>query len=508
MALIVTLLILAAENLAVGSVHLAGNWGFHVVPHFVRNMESGRIGGFFVNSNHLAAFLSAVVFLSAGWLCSGHGGAALKLWLGFMTVAMAVGMSLTVRRGVLFGLGSGVLVFTLLGLWVVWQTQRHFFWSLLGGGLVVSFLAGAVLWKLNEEYQRSRMTSHSMSSDIRLGIWEEAITQHRLAPMNGAGARMFYDGSIQYRSADLPTWTPEAFFAHSEYLQILADYGWIGFSLLGLVILVHVLNGLRFLRWYVREKFMLTGRVQSMNLALNIGELAAVVASLQHAAFEFQHHVPATALCGAMLLGLLANPGFENMQQSLRRAPVARITTKLALASAALALLVLVWVFGRGDYTLVQAEVAQACKDLVTQRIQLDEAARLDSTNGEIFYQRGLAALDGVTVQDRKPESPVLKQAVVDMDRAVGLNAQTYLYRLALADALDAKGHADEALCSIQSAITLASLHEEPRLALGVHWHRLAQWQKDEAAYIWANRTNAMNQEGPANWLSSYHLLL
>ncbi|MEQ1748242.1 MAG: O-antigen ligase family protein [Prosthecobacter sp.] len=226
-ALIVTLLLLAAGNLAVGSVHLAGNWGFHVVPNFVRNMEPGRIGGFFVNPNHLAAFLSAVVFLSAGWLCFGRGGAALKLWLGFMTVAMAVGMSLTVSRGALFGLGAGVLVFAVLGLWVVWQTQRHFFWSLLGGGLVVSFLAGAVLWKVNEEYLRSRMTSHSMSSDIRLGIWDAAITQHRLAPMNGAGARMFYDGSIQYRSADLPTWTPEALFAHSEYLQMLADYGWI-----------------------------------------------------------------------------------------------------------------------------------------------------------------------------------------------------------------------------------------------------------------------------------------
>ncbi|MEQ1748241.1 MAG: hypothetical protein ABL974_02380 [Prosthecobacter sp.] len=245
-----------------------------------------------------------------------------------------------------------------------------------------------------------------------------------------------------------------------------------------------------------------------MNLALNLGALAALAASLMHAAFEFQYHVPATALCGALLLGLLANPGFETMQRPLPRIPGARIITKLALGVASLALLASVWLFGRGDYALAQADLAQARKDPVMQRLQLDEAARLDTTNGEIFYQRGLAALDGMTVQDRKPESPVLKQAVADLERAVALNAHSYLYRLALADALDAQGRADEALRSIQSAITLAPLHEEPRLALGVHWHRLAQWQKAEAAYIWASRANAMNKEGTANWLSSYHLLL
>jgi len=175
--LIVCLLGLVVGNLAVGFVHLSGNWSFHILPTFLRGSEPGRIGGFFVNPNHLGAFLSLVLFLSLGWLCFGRGGAALKLWLGFMIVAMAVGMSLTVSRGALLGLATGGVVFTALALWIVWQTQRHFFWSLLGGGLVLSLLAGAVLWKVNDEYLRQRLGNHLMTDDIRLGIWDTAVAQ-------------------------------------------------------------------------------------------------------------------------------------------------------------------------------------------------------------------------------------------------------------------------------------------------------------------------------------------
>lgn len=507
-ALIVTLLMLAAGNLAVGSVHLSGNWGFHVVPNFIRSVEAGRIGGFFVNPNHLAAFLSVVVFLSAGWLCFGRGGAVLKLWLGFMTVAMAVGMSLTVSRGALVGLAVGGLVFALLGLWIVWQTQRQFFWSLLGGGLVVGILAGAALWKVNEEYLRSRLASQGMSMDIRQGIWEAALTQHAQAPLTGTGARTFYDGSIQYRSPKLPTWAPEALFAHNEYVQLLADYGWAGLGLFGLLILAHGLNGLRFLRWFVREKFMLTGRVLSMNLGLCLGSLAALAATLTHAVFEFHGHVAATALSGALLLGLLANPGYETMLRPLKRVPGVRLITKLALGVASLALLAGVWCFGRGDYALAQSQLAQARKDRAAQRLHLDEAARLDPGNPEVFYQRGLTVLDGMTAQDRSPESPALKLATADLERAVSLNPHSYLYQLALADALDAQGRPDEALRSIQRAIELAPLHEESRLALGVHWHRLGQWKQAEEAYLWASQAKAMNKEGTANWLSSYRLMV
>ncbi len=506
--LIVSLLALVLGNLAVGSVHLSGNWGFHILPTFLRGTEPGRIGGFFVNANHLGAFLSFVLFLSLGWLCFGRGGAALKLWLGFMIVAMAVGLSLTVSRGALLGLAIGGLVYAGLSLWIVWQTQRHFFWSLLGGGLVLVLLAGAVLWKVNDEYLRQRLGNQSMTDDIRLGIWESAAMQFQQAPLLGQGARMFYDGGIKYRSEKISTWLSEPQFAHNEFLQMLADYGIVGLAFLLILLLAHGLNALRFLRWFVRERFILTGRVLSMNLALCLGALSALVATLVHALLEFHYHVPATAMAGAMILGLLANPGFEAMQKPLMRIRGVRVATKLVLGGSACALLAGFWILGRGDYALVQARLAEARKDPKAYAQHLDEAARLDPKNGEVFYLRGIHILDSPTTKDTDEIKSSLKVAIADLEKAVALNPYNYLYHLALADGLDAVGRYDEALKSIQKALIEAPYHEEARLALGVHWHRLGNWKEAEKAYLWASRSRAMNQEGVMNWYANYQIML
>ncbi len=507
-AMLGVLLAVAAGNLAMGSVHLSGEWGFHVVPHFLRPSEPGRIGGFFANANHLAAFLSVVLFLAAGWLCVGRAGSALRLWLGFLCVAVTMGMSLTVSRGAFIGLLVGGLVFSVAVLWLVWQTRRHLFWSLLAGGVVMALLAGIVLWRVNEQYLRERTERLSVTGDVRLGIWESALAQHAEQPWLGAGARMFYEGGTRLRSPRLPAWTPEPLFAHNEYLQTLADYGWVGLGLLGLVALLHAANGVRFLRWFVQEKFIHTGQVLSMNLALCLGALSALAATMAHAFFEFHGHVPATALSIALVMGLLANPGYEEMARPLRRVPFARPLAKGGLVLASLALLAAVWLHGRGDWALAQAQLAQARGDEAARRQHLDEAARLSPGQAEVFYQRGLAALEQLTEKDRSPPSAALQGAVQDLEKATQLNGRNFLSHLALADAYDAIGRTDDALRSIQVALALAPHHEEPRLALGIHWHRLADWPQAERAYLWAREAWARNDQKQAGWLESYRLLL
>jgi hypothetical protein len=46
------------------------------------------------------------------------------------------------------------------------------------------------------------------------------------------------------------------------------------------------------------------------------------------------------------------------------------------------------------------------------------------------------------------------------------------------------RGDAD----AIQRALTLAPLYEEPRLALGMHYHRLGKFEEAEFAYLWAGQ--------------------
>lgn len=502
------LLVLVVGNLAMGFVHLSGRWDFHVVPHFIRAATAGRIGGFYANPNHLGAFFLMVLFLASGFLCFGRGGAMLKMCVGFLIVSMTLGVALTVSRGALLGLAAGGVVFALLALNVVWQTQRHLFWSLLGGGLVLSVLSGAILWKVNEEYLRGREMTSPMANDVRFEIWRAAMAQNAHSPVIGVGARMFYDGSIQYRSADLPAYAGEALFAHNEYLQMLADYGWVGLGLLVLVIVLHVWNGISFLRWFTQHRFLQTGRVMSNNLSLCLGALAALTAMLVHAFFEFQFHVAMPALTLALLLGLLANPGFEGSEYRPFRFPPVRLLTKFLLAAASVLLVSGPWLHGRSDYHLAKAQIAESQKDDFEKLQQLNAAVEADESNPEAHFLRGLALLDKLSADQRSPEHPVLKRATVDLEKAVKLNPHHYLYLLALADAYDAQGKYDEAQKQLQRAIVLAPLHEESRMALAVHWHRLGEFEKAEDAYLWAGQAKAMNEDGTSRWTDNYKMLL
>jgi tetratricopeptide (TPR) repeat protein len=119
-----------------------------------------------------------------------------------------------------------------------------------------------------------------------------------------------------------------------------------------------------------------------------------------------------------------------------------------------------------------------------------------------------LALLEKLTADQRTPNHPVLKRATADLEKAVSLNAHRYLYALALADAYDAQGRHEEALVQIQKAISQAPLHEESRMALAVHWHRLGDFSRAEDAYLWASQAKAMNEDGTSRWIDNYRLLL
>lgn len=502
------LLALVVGNLAVGAVHFSGQWQFHLVPGLLRPASAGRIGGLFPNANHLGAFLVMAFFLLAGVLCFGRGRAAVKACLAFLLLTVLIGVALTASRGALIGLAAGSAVFVLMALALVWQTQRHLFGLLVAAGLVLAGGGGMVLWKVNEEQLKQRELASPMADDVRLQIWPAALAQHAESPLVGAGARMFYDGSMRYRSPDLPGLAGDALFAHNEYLQMLADYGWIGLGLLVAMLIAHGVNGAAFLRWYVQHRFLQSGRLQSMQLAFCVGALGACTAMAVHAVFEFQFHVAAPVMIMAVILGMLANPGFEAGAGPQLRLPVVRSLAKVALAGAAGLLLAGTWLYGRADYHLARAQVAAAHGDAFLSQQQLNAAVAASPKLAEARYQRGLALLDKLTAEQRTPNHPVLQRAITDLEVAVKINPYRYLYALALADAYDAVGRHDDALKQIENALKQAPLYEETRMALAMHWHRLGDFHKAEQAYLWAGEAKAMNEEGTSRWTDNYRLLL
>ncbi|MDB6120647.1 MAG: O-antigen ligase [Verrucomicrobiaceae bacterium] len=503
------LVLLTLGNLVVGFIHFSGNPGFHVVPHFVRTFGAGRIGGFFNNANHLAAFLSLVMFLSAGLTFFGRGSASVKLLLGFLGLASAIGMALTQSRGAMVGMVGGVAMLGTVSLWVMWKTQRHIFGRLLIGIAILAALGGAVIYIVNQESVKRRMVSNPVNKDVRLHIWEAALQQHAMQPVTGMGSRAFYDYCITLRPKGMPVYHNDPLFAHNEYIQVLADYGWIGLVLAVAAILLHLSHGLRFVKWFGEERFLNTGVLSSNTLGFAVGALSALAATLLHAAFEFHFHVAATAITAAFAAGLLANPGFDAGEGGGGRMPKVRLFSKLVLIGASVWMIGGAVKLGPADYDAAQAQISASQDDMQGRMEWLDKAVKRDPLNPEHWYQRGLAFMD-----QWKPTLPksvgnrVLEKAAKDLQQAVKLNSQHYLYSLALTDAYDALQRQQEALASAQLAVKAAPWHEESRLGLAIHYHRWGQFAEAEKAYLWAWHGRLRNPEGAMGWGEGYQRLL
>ena len=275
------------------------------------------------------------------------------------------------------------------------------------------------------------------------------------------------------------------------------------------MVLVHLLNGMRFLRWFATEKFPATGMLGSNALALTLGSIAALLATLAQAVFEFHGHIPITSVIGAILLGLLANPGIESDVYKPRRIWGLRFLMKIALLAASATLIGVAAVFGMADGYAAYARVQTSRGETGKALENFAQATALDPRNAVLAYQHGLALID--SVKPGMTEDAYLRTvdaSLRELTRATALNPYNYLYQLAFADAQDAAGKHDAAFQSIQRALVLAPLYEEPRMALGMHYHRLKQYQQAEFAYIWARQAKASNPAGTTNWQDNYRELL
>ena len=507
-ALLATVALLVIGNLVVGFIHFSGSWSFHVVPHFARSFSEGRVGGFFNNANHLAAFLSMAMMLLGGVIAFGRANVTWKLLLGFLCFAAAVEVVLTRSRAGMAGLGVAACLFIVLSLWLVWRTNRHLFTLVLIGGGVFTLISAGVLYQVAAEPIKQRLAGSPLETDVRLGIWQSALQQYALSPATGMGARMFTEYGQTFRSPETPIYQPDPVFAHNEYVQMLADYGWVGLSLLGIVISLHLVNGLRFFKWFIQWRFMETSEVRSDSLGLAVGSIAALVGALVHAAFEFHFHVGAMVIMGSVLAGVLMNPGFSLESHTPLRVPFLRPVSKLALALAGAALLGITIRWAPADYAASEAALAAGRGDTEGEITWLERALKSDPQNAELHYRRGLARLRNGLNPSTDEGKAELELVAEDFRTAVDINPWRYLYAVALTDALDAQGRNSEALVSAMMAIRAAPQHEEARLALAMHYTRTGELEDAEKAFLWARQSSAQHLGAEASSFDYYREML
>jgi O-antigen ligase len=289
-------------------------YGFwHFRSHLIwgwKNLYTGsRLCGTFINSNHLATFLTMAVLLGFGLFLSSKPNQVQDpqepgVWanlrrksraehieplfrrflLLFVLLLMTVGLIFTGSRG---GMTALVIGFAIMGM-LIWGRR----WK--RGNLVVIavFLAAAVIYSLVLGSAQSLTRFQNLEDSGRYYAFSGALKIFRQFPLLGSGLSTFGEVFYQYEPASLNG----VYFiqAHSDWLQLLAESGALGFALALIAFLTFYLRLMQ--QWQQRQDRFARG--------LGLGGLAAMGAAGFQALGEFPFHIPAISLTFAAIAAI------------------------------------------------------------------------------------------------------------------------------------------------------------------------------------------------------------
>jgi cell division protein FtsW (lipid II flippase) len=133
--------------------------------------------------------------------------------------------------------------------------------------------------------------TEGVSSNTRVQIWTDAVHLMGNYPLFGCGAGSFGSCFLRYKTV-APMVTID--YAHNDYIQVLCEFGMIGFAVGSVLIMRLVTLTIR----QARRANSISERY------LAIGCLGSIVAILLHSLVDFNMYVPANGLAFAWVLGM------------------------------------------------------------------------------------------------------------------------------------------------------------------------------------------------------------
>ncbi len=283
-------------------------------------MDADRPIGTFANPNHFANYLAMALaaYVWLGWdsllrprrgriknpaarFASRH---AVALWLAG-GIVLVLGILLSRSRGAaLTGLPAAMLA---LGLALSSGNQSHGwrFTLLVVGGMLIGAVSLVGLGSVLSRFDLSDMSSSAFVSG--------PVGLHHLGRSPGVLAMGRWLGHLRRRLPALPAArdsTAIADYAHQDYAQMLFEGGVFSVLLAAACL------------WLAGSRAVVLVRSALRHRRLSHDEMASALCGLGllglllHSLVEFNMHIPANAILGALLAGVyLRSPGLENAQR-------------------------------------------------------------------------------------------------------------------------------------------------------------------------------------------------
>jgi O-antigen ligase len=450
------LLMLALVQVGIGALQFRDGTNFMLIPFLQRFDYGRRASGFYVNPNHLAGLLEVLGVFALGVGCWSRWPTWTKLLAFYLAAVCYLGIVLTGSRGGYFSAGASLILFAMLSLIVLWRTGSGVLARI--GGASFALAALIVLFALFFARQSlfvAERTQGGLNEEVynrRYDLWHAAVEQWRLQPVigTGSGTYLFYGRQFRAESTN-----KDPVYAHNDYLQLLAEYGLLGAGAFLIFFGTHLYNGWRNFQRLGPKRVVVSTRLLSNALALQVAALSAIIACVVHSIVDFNLHIPANALLVAFVFGLIANPGIsrENQQPAVTNSAIA---WRLVLAGLGIIVAIQCVRLLPAEYFAERARVALRDNDPTTSASFAVRALATEQKNPDIYYYLGRAGmLEGNAVSDPAKRLFLFQVAMVAFEKGWALTRRDRTFPLELASIYDALDRFPEAEWMYYEALRL-----------------------------------------------------
>ena len=272
------------------------------------DINSQSTNGTFVNRNHFAGYLEMTSAAGIGLLMANLNEShsinwrqrirnttawilSKKLHIRIMLAVMVIGLVMSHSRMGNSAFFSSLLITTMIWLFTGKKRPKRSAVLLIGSLILIDiYIVGA--W-FGVDKVIDRLENTTVSAETRDEVFRDSLDYIKQHPILGSGGGTFYTVYPYYRKDDSGTGYYN--FAHNDYLQIAAETGLIGLTLIGLTVLITLRHALVTLK---RRKSVYTRGIL-------FGSIMGITALLIHSSVDFNLQIPANA---AMFILLMALP--------------------------------------------------------------------------------------------------------------------------------------------------------------------------------------------------------